>query len=260
MDSGLGEQTILITGASGGIGQATARRLASEGARLGLHYHSNEAGANTLASRLDGQHMTIQADLRVESEVDRLFVESLDELGWLDGIVINAGIWPSTVELIDQMSLERWNETLLADLTSAFLTCRAFFRHLRDQPREEASIVLISSTAGLFGEAGHTDYAAAKSAMAHGLTLSLKNEIIQLAPRGRVNCVCPGWTRTPMAEPGLRDQAHVERVLSTAALKKVATADDIAAAIVFFLSSKLSGHVTGSILPIAGGMEGRRLD
>ncbi len=147
-----------------------------------------------------------------------------------------------------------------ADLDSAFFTCRGYLRHLADTQRETASIVLVSSTAGLFGEAGHADYAAAKSAMAYGLTLTLKNEIVTLAPRGRVNCVCPGWTDTPMTADGLGNPALVQRVLSTMPLKKIATAEDVARAIVFLSSDAMSGHLTGSILPIAGGMEGRRLD
>ncbi len=85
------------------------------------------------------------------------------------------------------------------DLTGAFLTTRGFLRHLADSPREEASIVFVASTAALFGEENHTDYSAAKAAMAYGMTRSLKNEIVRLAPRGRVNCVCPGWVMTPMA-------------------------------------------------------------
>jgi NAD(P)-dependent dehydrogenase (short-subunit alcohol dehydrogenase family) len=95
--------------------------------------------------------------------------------------------------------------------------------------------------------------------MAYGLTLSLKNEIVKVAPRGRVNCVCPGWTRTPMAEHGLRDAQAVARVQATMALRKIAEPQDVAAAIVFLASDRLAGHLSGTILPIAGGMEGRLL-
>jgi len=99
------------------------------------------------------------------------------------------------------MSLRQWRKTQDAVLTSAFLTLRAYLRRVARQRRGNA--VLIASTAALFGEAGHADYASAKAGMAYGLTLSLKNEIARIAPRterycgGRVNCVCPGWTLVP---------------------------------------------------------------
>src|SRR5918998_633328 len=107
------------------------------------------------------------------------------------------------------------------DLTSAFLTARGFLRSVARTGH--GSLVLVSSTAGIFGEAGHADYAAAKSALAHGFLLSLKNEVVRVAPRARVNCVCPGWTRTPMARAEVDDPDVVERVTRTMALRKVAT-------------------------------------
>jgi len=119
--------------------------------------------------------------------------------------------------------------------------------------------VLVASTAALFGEAEHADYAAAKAAMAYGLTRSLKNEIVRLAPRGRVNCVCPGWTRTPMAAYGLADAAALARVQATMALRKIAEPEDVAGLIVFLTAERLAGHISGAIVPVAGGMEGRLL-
>src|SRR5437870_4049731 len=131
--------------------------------------------------------------------------------------------------------------------------------------KKRGNAVLIASTAAVFGEAGHADYAAAKSAMAFGLTRSLKNEIAQLAPTtrdycgGRVNCVCPGWTIVPRTAAKLRDTKAVRRVTATMALKKVARPEDIASAVVFFASDLLAGHITGETIVIAGGMEGRLL-
>src|SRR6266508_6005055 len=112
------------------------------------------------------------------------------------------------------------------------------------------------SPAGLFGEAGHADYAAAKSAIVRGLLLSLKNEIVRIAPRARVNAVAPGWTYSPMTR-GVLDERLVERSSRTMALRKVATAEDIARAVVVLASDELSGHITGELVTVAGGMEGR---
>jgi 3-oxoacyl-[acyl-carrier protein] reductase len=259
MYSGLRDQCVLITGAAGGIGQATARAFAADEARLILHYHRNLAGAEALVAELGQSALTLPADLRREEEVDRLFANALQAFPRIDVVVVNAGVWDAAPAPLHRMTLEQWQSTHEANLTSAFLTCRAFLRHLAAVPRESAAIVLVASTAALFGEADHADYSTSKAAMAYGLTLSLKNEIVRLAPRGRVNCVCPGWTDTPMAAGQLADPEQVRRATATRPLHVVARPEDIATAIVFLSSESLAGHITGAILPIAGGMEGRLL-
>ena len=259
MDADLRGRCVLITGASGGIGLATARAFAAEGASLVLHYRTQRSAVDGLVQELGVPSMLAQADLRDEREVGAMFDQVPREFPRIDTVVVNAGIWPSSPVPVHEMSLDRWRETVDTDLTNAFLTCRAFLRHLADQPRESASIVLVGSTAALFGEAGHADYSAAKAGLTYGLTLSLKNEIVRLAPRGRVNCVCPGWTDTPMAAGYADDAEAVRRATSTMALRKIARPEDIANAVVFLASDALSGHVSGAILPVAGGMEGRML-
>lgn len=260
MDTNLQDKAFLITGASGGIGLATARLFASEGATVIAHYRSNETSINQLRQELGERCLVVQADLSDEPQVDAMYEQVFAKVDRLDGIVANAGIWPEEDLLLSEVTLERWRQVIDANLTSAFLTCRGFMRHLASQPRESASIVLVSSTAGIFGEAGHTDYAAAKAGIAHGLTLSLKNEIVKLAPRGRVNCVCPGWTDTPMAAPGMQDQQLMQRVFSTMPLKKVGQPEDVASLIAFYSSEKLAGHLSGTVHAIAGGMEGRMVE
>jgi 3-oxoacyl-[acyl-carrier protein] reductase len=154
------------------------------------------------------------------------------------------------------MSLERWRATIDSNLTATFLTARAYLRHV--DAAGTGSLVLVGSTSGLFGEAGHADYSASKAAMTHGLLPTLKNEIVRNAPLGRVNLVAPGWTVTPMTEHELTEET-VKRVTATMALRKVATAEDVARAIVFLCSPLAAGHVTGEIITVAGGMEGRLL-
>lgn len=259
MESGLRDKCVLITGASGGIGLAIARAFAAEGARLVLHYHAQEQPVTELRRTIGVPAAAIRADLRDEAQVDGLFAEALTTFARIDVVVVNAGIWVSESVPLHEMALEQWRATQDADLTSAFLTCRAFLRHLADVRHESAAIVLIGSTAALFGEAGHADYAAAKAAMVYGLTLTLKNEIVRLAPRGRVNCVCPGWTRTPMAAGQVDDPHVMQRVQATIALKKIAEPEDVAAAVVFLASEQLAGHISGAIVPVSGGMEGRVL-
>jgi 3-oxoacyl-[acyl-carrier protein] reductase len=245
---------VLVTGASGGIGAACARAFAAEGAAVVVHYHRGEERARTVGEELGAP--IAQADLTVEGDVERLFEEARAAVGQVDVCAAVAGVWPREDVPVWQLPLARWNETVDANLTSAFLVSRAFLREV--ERTGHGSLVFVGSTAGVFGEAGHADYAAAKSAVTGGLLLSLKNEIARIAPLGRVNAVAPGWTETPMTR-GLVDADQVRAVSRTMALRKVARAEDIAAQVVVLASDTLSGHVTGQVVVAAGGMEGRTI-
>jgi 3-oxoacyl-[acyl-carrier protein] reductase len=255
VETGLAGKRVLVTGASGGIGSACARTFATEGAQVAIHYHRGRERAEELAAELGGAS-TIGADLTDETQVEALFGQAREELGGVDVCAAVAGVWPSPDEPVWELSLERWESTLRANLTATFLTARAFLREV--ERNGHGNLVLVGSTAGRFGEAGHADYAAAKSAIQVGLLLSLKNEIVRVAPKGRVNAVAPGWTYSPMTR-GALDPEVVERVTRTMALRKVAAADDIARAVVVLASDELSGHITGELVTVAGGMEGRTL-
>ena len=241
MDLGLAGKRALVTGASGGIGQAVARELAAEGVEVVAHYHRNREAAEALGG------LALGADLRDEAQVAALF----EQAGPLDLCVANAGVWPSEEVPVAELPLARWRDTIEGNLTATFLTARGFAHGLAGGP---GALVLIGSTAGRFGEAGHADYASAKAAIGQGLLLSLKNE---LAP-ARVNVVAPGWTVSPMTEASLTD-AVVEHVTATMALKKVARAEDVARTVVWLCSERAAGHVTGEVVTVAGGMEGRLL-
>jgi 3-oxoacyl-[acyl-carrier protein] reductase len=255
VETGLAGKRVLVTGASGGIGSACARTFAAEGAQVAIHYNHGRERAEELAAELGGA-ATIGADLTDETQVDALFARAREELGGVDVCAAVAGVWPSPDEPVWELPLERWESTLRANLTATFLTARAFLREV--ERNGHGNLVLVGSTAGRFGEAGHADYAAAKSAIQVGLLLSLKNEIVRIAPKGRVNAVAPGWTYSPMTR-GALDPEVVERVTRTMALRKVAAADDIARAVVVLASDELSGHITGELVTVAGGMEGRTL-
>lgn len=246
---------MLITGAAGGIGSAVARAFSAEGALLALHYRGNAERAHALARATGG--VALRADLTVEREADALVPAAAEALGRLDVLVANAGHWPSEDVPLWEMSLERWRATMAINLDGVFLSCRAFLRHVAGTG--EGNIVIIGSTAGLFGEAGHADYAAAKSAIVHGLLKSLKNEIVRIAPRGRVNAVCPGWTVTDMTRDVLADPTFTARITRTMALDKLGRAEDVARQVVVLASDRVSGHVTGEVVTVAGGMEGRVL-
>jgi 3-oxoacyl-[acyl-carrier protein] reductase len=264
MDTQLQGQVVLVTGASGGIGSVIARKFSGEGAKVVLHYRTGAAQVAALTRELGpGNTLAWRADLTKESDVRRLFGAAVKAFGRVDILVANAGSWETKDVPLHEMSLSQWRKTLEGVLTTTFLSLREFVRLVAKQKRGNA--VLIASTAAVFGEAGHADYAAGKSAIAYGLTRSLKNELARLAPHtrnycgGRVNCICPGWTVVPRLAHKLGDTQVVRKVTATMALPQLARPEDIASAAVFLSSDALARHVTGQTLVIAGGMEGRWL-
>jgi 3-oxoacyl-[acyl-carrier protein] reductase len=260
MDSDLKGKVVLVTGAAGGIGSEVTRTLVREGARVIVHYRSSEAAARGLIQEVGEDNATaIAADLTREDEVARLFTEGERRLGPVSHAVLNAGIWAEKEHPIVDLELAQWNHTLTNNLTSMFLCLRQFFRGIRQHQIEAPAAVLVGSTAAIYGEAGHADYAASKSGAIGGLLLTAKNELARLTPRGRINAVSPSWVFTPMTKEFQADPGLIVRVLQTRALRRVARPEDVAHAITFLLSEKLAGHLTGVNLPLSGGMEGRLL-
>ena len=256
MDTGLAGKGVLVTGGAGGIGSAIVRAFAAEGARVAVHYNTSHEAAVALAAEVGG--VAIQADLCDEAAADRLIPAAIAALGRVDVCVANAGRWPTPDDPIWEMSLDRWNETLATNLTATFLTARGFLRHAAETGI--GALVMVASTAGAFGEAGHADYAAAKGAILSGFLMSAKNEAARIGPGVRVNVVSPGWTATPgLLARGLSEE-HFARATATMALKKLGKPEDVARQVVVLASDELSGHITGEVVTVAGGMEGRIID
>ncbi len=264
MDAKLKDKVVVVTGASGGIGSAVARQFASEGAKVVMHFHKHREAAHALARECKGADtFLLRADLTTEPDVQRFFAHVLKKFGRVDTLVANAGSWETRDVPFHQLSLRQWQQTVDGVLTATFLSLREFMKVVARQ--QSGNAVLIASTAAVFGEAGHADYAAAKAAIAYGLTRTLKNEIGRIAPHtrsycgGLINCICPGWTVVPRLAAKLNDSQTVRRVTATMALPQLARPEDIAHAAVFLASDTLARHITGQILIIAGGMEGRWL-
>ena len=252
MELGYRGLTVVVTGASGGIGDGLCGALQAEGATVvavGATRRVDRAGVDAL-----------QVDLADAAATDAAFAAAAARHGRLDVLFANAGRWPEPDLLLDATSEASLRRTLDDNLWSAIWSCRAFLAALRRSgPRPDgvgAAVVLTGSTAGRFGERGHLGYATAKAAL-RGLSATLKNEIVSLDPWARVNVVEPGWTVTPTVAP-LLDDAVVERVTSTMPLRRVASVDDIVHAALFLGSSRAARHITGEVLTVAGGMEGRR--
>ena len=259
MDAELKNRVVLVSGASGGIGREIVRAFHAEGSRVVAHFGNQPSPAEELAAELGSRCTAQGADLTREDDVARLFAAVAALWGPVEVLVANAGRWPPEDLSVESMSLARWQATLDANLTTAFLSMREFLRGVRTHKLATPAAVLIGSTAAMIGEAGHADYAAAKAALTYGFVQSLKNELCRITPRGRINVICPGWTLTPRVATVTKDHARMRRVLQTIPLRKIARPRDVAMAAVFLASDRLSGHMTGQILPVSGGMEGRVL-
>ena len=252
METGIEGKVVLVTGGAGGIGQAICRKFAEEGANVAVHFYTSSEEAESLAKEIGG--LAVRADLRVPSQADEMVAEVVSKMGNIDVCVANSGSYPTEPKPMWEIDEERWNSTIMSNLGVAANTSRSFLSHASS--RGSGSLVLVGSTAGVYGEAGHSDYAAAKGAITTGLLLSLKNEVSHLGSV-RVNAVAPGWTLTQKkVETGL-DEGVMERAKSTMALKKLATPDDVAMAIIYLSSEEVAGHITGEVIEVAGGMEGR---
>lgn len=264
MDLGLKNQVVFITGASGGIGWAVAEGFAAEGARLALHAHQH---VDRLRERLaqagaGWDAIVVPADVTDPEAVQAAMGEAARHFGRVDVCVANAGIWETEAQRLDEMAVSRVRRTLETDLLGAIWTARAFMTVLKrtapGQGGDGASLIFIGSTAGRFGERGHCDYAVSKAGL-YGLVRTLKNEIVLLDPAARVNLIEPGWTLTDMTRDTLAQPKALTRILRTMPLRQIALPADIAAAVLMLASPLAARHVSGEVLTVAGGMEGRVL-
>ena len=242
---------VLVTGGAGGIGTEICRELHALGAEVVVHYHRSKLQAEDLAKEIGGS--AIQADLTKEEDVLNLFKQIENLHGSLDCCVANAGKYPTESLPAWEISGDRLAETLDLNLKVAFYTSQEFLR--RAVERERGSLVLVGSTAGVHGERGHADYACAKGAITSGLLKTLKNDIAGTGVR--VNAVAPGWTLTESKINDGLDDSISKTALKTMSIKKLATPKDVASAVSFLLHDGYSGHISGHVLEVSGGMEGR---
>ncbi len=238
-------KNVLVTGASGGIGRAIALELARRGWSVALQYRRNQQAAEELEReilRLGGSGKAYQADLTDEAQVEDLFAAAERDLGFLEGLVNNAGsAWKG---LFTDMTLADWRGVMDADLTSVFLCCRRALPSMIRQKR--GSIVNVSSMWGQVGASCEAAYSAAKAGVI-GLTKALAKEE---GPSGvRVNCLAPGVIDTPMN--GALSQEDLEALREETPLERIGTPEETAKAAAFLLEQEF---LTGQVLGLNGGL------
>jgi 3-oxoacyl-[acyl-carrier protein] reductase len=243
----LSGKVAVVTGASRGIGRATALRLAEAGANVVVNYLQAKSEAEKVVAECKTfgvEAIAVQANVAKLSDAHSLTQSAINKFGRIDILVANAGIWEGSP--IEEMSEEVWDKVLDANLKGTWTVCRTATEVFKKQ--NAGNIIIVSSTAGQRGEAGYSNYAASKGGQI-SFTKALSNE---LAPTIRVNCVAPGWVDTGLNDEVFADASFYQRIVEAVPLKRVATADDVALSIVF-LASDWSRHITGEVLNINGG-------
>ena len=247
MQIDLSGKVALVTGASRGIGRATAVALAGAGAAVVVNYRGGAEAAQEVAQEIEaagGRATTVQADVSVAADVERLIKATTDTYGSLDILVNNAGI--ARDNLLLRMKDDEWDAVLNTNLRAAYLLTKAVLRPM--MRARWGRIISITSVVGLAGNAGQANYASAKAGLI-GFTKSVARE---MAARGiTANAVAPGFIETDMVA-NLGENLR-EGVLGQIPLGRMGQPRDVAQAIVF-LASDAAGYITGQTLAVDGGM------
>ena len=245
--SALQNKAALVTGGSRGIGKAIALALADNGANVAFTYKSAAAAADEVVKAIEAKGrkaLAIQSDAKNFSEANSVVEKVIAQFQRLDILVNNAGITKDT--LLMRMSEQDWDDVIDTNLKGAFNFSKAVCKQMMSQ--REGVIINISSIAGVIGNPGQTNYAAAKAGLI-GMTKTLAKE---LSSRNiRVNAVAPGFVDTDMTEKLTPQQK--EALIGMIPLKRTAKPEEIAS-VVLFLASQASSYVTGQVLCVDGGL------
>lgn len=232
-------KNVLITGASGGIGQAIAAEFARQGYGVAMHYHTHREQAEALAEKIGA--IVFQADVSQEEQVEAMFARAEEAFGFIDVLVNNAGI--SWHGLLTDMTLAQWEQVFAVNTRSVFLCCR---RALPPMIRKkQGAIINISSIWGRQGASCEAAYSASKAAVI-GLTQALAQEE---GPSGiRANCIAPGVIATPMN--GNLGPASLAALAEDTPLQRIGTPQEVAHAALFLAENTF---ITGQTLGVDGG-------
>lgn len=237
----------IVTGAARGIGRAVAQQLAADGFTVVVNYRGDEEMALALVEELKGQGseaLAHRGDITVPEDVATLIETTLNTFGRLDALVNNAGITRDT--LLMRMTETDWDVVLTTNLKGAFLCSKAAIRPMMRQ--RSGAIVNMTSVVGLMGNAGQTNYAAAKAGLV-GFTKSLAKEV---GSRGiTVNAVAPGFIETRLTD--VLSDTLKEAAKSQIPLGRLGQPEDVAAAVAFLVSPG-ARYITGHVLSVDGGL------
>ncbi len=239
------ERTAIVTGASRGIGRATALALAAEGANVVVNYASSSSAADQVVATITdagGNAIALQADVSQTAQVDDLVNKTLEKFGRVDVLVNNAGITRDTLLL--RMKPEDWQAVIDLNLTGVFLCTKAVSKVMLKQ--KSGRIINITSVAGQMGNPGQANYSAAKAGVI-GFTKTVAKE---LASRGiTVNAVAPGFIATDMTH-----NLKSEEILNYIPLGRYGEPEEVAGMVRFLAADLAAAYITGQVFNVDGGM------
>ncbi|MEL6399472.1 MAG: 3-oxoacyl-[acyl-carrier-protein] reductase [Cyanobacteria bacterium J06626_4] len=240
------DQVAVVTGASRGIGRATAISLAAEGAHVVVNYARSSEAADAVVATITGDGgsaIALQADVSQADQVEALIKATTEKWGRVDVLVNNAGITRDTLLL--RMKPEDWQAVIDLNLTGVFLCTRAVSKLMLKQ--RSGRIINIASVAGLMGNPGQANYSAAKAGVI-GFTKTIAKEMSSRSVT--VNAVAPGFIKTDMTE----DLSNTEEILKYIPLGRYGEATEVAGLIRFLAADPAAAYITGQVLTIDGGM------
>ncbi len=268
-----------VTGAMGGIGSAIVEELLGKSpntriipTRLACLNFDTAAGCKVTAHDLkaaprstNDNLLYLQGDISNEASISSCIQQAVARFGPINILAANAGTGnESSHPSIWEINLEDWEHLYRVNVRGTFLTIKHFLlaakraQEVQGDELENLAIVVTGSECGKFGQAGHSDYSSGKAGLQYGLVPTVKNEIVKLNSRARINAVAPGWVNTPLIGDRLDDPKELYlEAQGTVALKKIAQPEDVARTVAFLASHRAAGHITGQCLSVDGGMEGR---
>lgn len=239
----------LVTGASSGIGEAVARRLAAAGAAVVVNYRSHPKEAKKIVTEIKfagGRAIAIHADMSKEREIKAMFARMFREFGAIDILINNAGIENKIPFL--EMPVQDWDQVMAVNLRGVFLCSQLAARRM--VKNGGGVIINISSVHQIIPWGGYAHYCASKS----GLDMLMKTMALELAEKKvRVNNVAPGAIATPINEAWLKDPAKRKQVLALIPSRRIGQSEEVAGAVLYLVSDE-AAYVTGTTLLIDGGM------